>query len=106
MQSIFTLTLEELVESSTRTKFRFNRNAAEPTIYGKIFTKKIRDFVIFLDYELPSYKVEPRLWGMSAMFTNFVMAIVTRGQEQYLPGRSGLKIPSFTDDSDDLYNKF
>lgn len=72
VQSIFTLTLEELVESSMRTKFRFNRNAAEPTIY---------------DYELPSYRVEPRLWGMSAMFTNFVMAIITRGQEQYLPGR-------------------
>ncbi|CAG5099094.1 Oidioi.mRNA.OKI2018_I69.XSR.g16245.t1.cds [Oikopleura dioica] len=87
VECIFTLSLDELLESSKRTKFRFDRNSTEPSLY---------------DYELPSYQVEPRLWGMSAMFTNFVMAIVTRGEEKYVPGRTGLKIPSFTDESDFL----
>ena len=41
VQSIFTLTLEDLLESSMRTKFRFNRNSIEPTLYGKTITKTI-----------------------------------------------------------------
>ena len=74
----FTLSIEELLASSKSTKFRGSkRSPYYPSVN---------------DYEFCVYDTSPRVWGLSAIYTNFLLSILTNGEEKFIGGLSGAGI--------------
>ena len=76
VDTAFTVSIDDLVSNSRSTKFRFSPNSHLPTIK---------------DYEIAAYETSPRVWGLTAMYTNFVLSIMTNGAEKFI-GTSGIRI--------------
>lgn len=79
MESVFTIPVAELVKTSNSTKFRgYSRKPVhEPSLR---------------DYEITAYDTSPRVWGLTAIYTNFVLSVMTGGLEEFKGGRSGIRI--------------
>ena len=79
VDSVFTIPVAELVETSNSTKFRgySKKPVHEPSIR---------------DYEITAYDTNPRVWGLTAIYTNFVLSLMTEGLEEFKGGRSGIRI--------------
>jgi len=78
VESVFAVSVEELVSASRTTKFRSSKLPAfEPSP---------------ADYRISAYDTNPRIWGLTAIYTNYVLSVLTNGAEAFIAGRSGIRI--------------